>query len=229
MLSVAILAQAAPCHPTRQGPMAPKRSLIEAATDAESASKQARVRRGHGSVASQVEKAIADNFKGFTQQEIDEIICDGLSLRARLTQDKAENTRNPGSIAMDRLYYNQLTMRYASAEHPLKRLIIKDPSKDIQPELFQAMLASARRPPQRQPMIELLQSMTQAPNQSEVVGILRWMIRLSPTVISEYTGIIQTMRWVTRLDIHKTCPEEIAICKLHFEQGLLQALAPNHT
>ena len=227
-LSVAISAQAAPCHPTRQGSMAPKRSLIEAVTDGKSASKQARV-RACPSVASQVQKAIVDNFKGFTQQEIDEIICDGLSLRARLTKDKAENARNPGTIAMGRLYYKELSMRYASPEHPFKQLIIKAPDKDIQPELFQAMLASARRPPQRQPMIQLLQNMTKAPNQSEVVVILRWMVRLSPTVSSERKGIIQTLRWVTRLDIHKTCQEEIAICKPHFEQGLLQALTPNIT
>ena len=209
--------------------MAPKRSLIEAAFEGKTGAKQART-SGKASVASQVQKALNDNFKGFTQQEIDSLIIDGLSLRARLTKDKAENAANPGSVTMGRLYYNQLRMMYASAEHPLKQLTIKDPNKDVQPELFQAMLASKKTPPQRQPMLQLLQNMADSPNQSEVVGTFRWMIGLSPTVSSEqYQGIIQTLRWVTRLNIQQVCKDEIAICKPHFEQGLLQALTPNHT
>ena len=209
--------------------MAPKRSLIEAAFDGKTTAKQART-SGKASVATQVQKALNDNFKGFTQQEIDSVIIDGLSLRARLTKDKAENAATPGTVTMGRLYYNQLRMMYASAEHPLKQLIIKDPNKDVQPELFQAMLASKKTPPQRQPMLQIIQNMTEPPNQTEVVGILRWMIGLSPTVSSEqYQGIIQTMRWVIRLNIHQVCMEEVAICKTHFEQGLLQALTPNHT
>ena len=83
--------------------MAPRRSLLEAAFDGESASK--RPHRGQPlTVAQQVTKALQDNFKNFSEQEIDGTIVNGSSLRARLTKDKAKNVASPGSVTMGRLY-----------------------------------------------------------------------------------------------------------------------------
>ena len=96
----------------------------------------------------------------------------------------------------------------------------------VSAEVFQAMLASKRVPPQRQPMLQLLQNMTTKPNQSEIVGILRWMVLLTPSLSSEqYQGVIQTMRWLTRLGLDKDYKEEIEMCKACFEEGLLLALS----
>ena len=101
--------------------MAPRRSLLEAAFDGESASK--RPHRGQPlTVAQQVTKALQDNFKNFSEQEIDGTIVNGSSLRARLTKDKARNVASPGSVTMGRLYYNALKLEFASAESPTKRL-----------------------------------------------------------------------------------------------------------
>ena len=205
--------------------MAPRRSLLEAAFDGESASK--RPHRGQPlTVAQQVTKALQDNFKNFSEQEIDGTIVNGSSLRARLTKDKARNVASPGSVTMGRLYYNALKLEFASAESPTKRLQIKDPNLVVAPEVFQAMLASKKVPPQRQPMLQLLQNMTKKPNQSEVVGILRWMVQLTPSLSSEqYQGVIQTMRWVTRLDLDKNFKDEVNMCKGCFEEGLLLAFS----
>ena len=205
--------------------MAPRRSLLEAAFDGESASK--RPHRGQPlTVAQQVTKALHDNFKNFSGQEIDGTIVNGESLRARLTKDKARNVASPGSVTMGRLYYNALKLEFASADSPTKRLQIKDPSTVVAPEVFQAMLASKKVPPQRQPMLQLLQNMTTKPNQSEVVGILRWTVSLTPSLSSEqYQGVIQTMRWVTRLGLDKDFKDEVNMCKGCFEEGLLLAFS----
>ena len=132
--------------------------MLEAAFDGESASK--RPNRGQPlTVAQQVTKALQDNLKNFSEQEIDGTIVNGSSLRARLTKDKARNVASPGSVTMGRLYYNALKLEFASAESPTKRLQIKDPTLVVAPEVFQAMLASKKVPPQRQPMLQLFHNM----------------------------------------------------------------------
>ena len=50
--------------------MAPKRSLLEASFKQDAAAKRPR-RAGAATVAQQVAKALLDNFKGFTEQEIE--------------------------------------------------------------------------------------------------------------------------------------------------------------
>jgi hypothetical protein len=226
---VAILAQAPNGQVRPAWPMAPKRSLLEAAFQGESATKRPRRSLGAATVAQQVAKALHDNFKNFTEAQIDSAIVDGVSLRARLTRDKAQNAEKPGSVTMGRIYYNKLKMLYAGENHPTKLLIIKDASAQVRPELFQAMLASKRTPPQRQPMLQLLQNMSEQPNQSEVVGILRWMASLTPSLSSEqYQGVIQTMRWLTRLGLDKEFKAEVEVCKSYFEEGLLLALSIKH-
>jgi len=206
--------------------MAPKRSLLEAAFEGEGAGKRPRRSLGRLTVAQQVAKALSDNFKNFTEAQIDGAIVDGVSLRARLTRDKALNADKPGAVTMGRLYYNQLRQLYAGENHPMKLLSIKDPSQQVRPEIFQAMLASKRTPPQRQPMLQLLQNMSEPPNQSELVGILRWVTSLTPSVSSEqYQGVIQTMRWLTRLGLQETFKDEVQVCKPYFEEGLLLALS----
>eukprot|EP00972_Heterocapsa_arctica_P114673 16443630-Heterocapsa_arctica.AAC.1 len=68
--------------------MAPKRTLLEAAFESQAAQKQARA-RSSSSVFTQAQNALSNNFKQFSEQDIDSVIVDGLSLRARLTMDKA--------------------------------------------------------------------------------------------------------------------------------------------
>jgi hypothetical protein len=202
-----------------------KRSLLEASFGGPSSPKPPSGKKRPLTVAAQVQRAILDNFKGFTEQEIDSTIYEGLSLRARLYKDKATNQQAPGTIVMGRAYYNQLRSSYQSLAHPAKQLQVKDPQAEVRQELFQAMLASKKVPAQRQPMLQLLQNMTKVPNQSEMVGILRWMVELRPTASSEqYQGVIQTMKWITRLGLDNTYPEEIKVCQAAFEQGLMQAM-----
>ena len=131
---------------------------------------------------------------------------------------------------MGRGYYNYLRVGYQSLIHPNKQLVVTNPDLEVRPELFQAMMASKKVPAQRQPMLQLLQNMTTIPNQSEVVGILRWCVELRPTASSEqYQGVIQTMRWLVRLGLDKLFPVETKVCVGAFEQGLLQAIAIYHS
>ena len=163
-------------------------------------------------------------------KEIDSTIFEGHSLRARLTKDKGINQHTPGCIVMGRVYYNHLRVGYQSTTHPNKQLVVTNPDAEVRHELFQAMLASKKVPAQRQPMLQLLQNMTKIPNQSEVVGILRWCVDLRPTASSEqYQGVIQTMRWWVRLGLDKLFPAETKVCLAAFEQGLLQAIVIYHS
>ena len=131
---------------------------------------------------------------------------------------------------MGQSYYRMLRMGYQNITHPLKQLTIADPDAEVRQEVFQAMLACKKVPAQRQQMLQLLQNMTTIPNQSEVVGILRWCVELRPTASSEqYQGVIQTMKWLTRLGIDEIFPNETLVCKPCFEQGLPQATIRYHS
>jgi len=92
--------------------MAPKRSLLQSAFVKAEAKKQPRA-RSHKSVTLQAAKALGDYIKSFSEQEIDSTVIDGLSLRARLTKDKAKNAAKLGSVTMGRTYYNGLRAMFS--------------------------------------------------------------------------------------------------------------------
>ena len=62
------------------------------------------------------------------------------------------------------------------------------------------------------------------PNQAELTGILRWCYDLQPSVSAEQArGVLETMRFVKRLNIINYYPEEVKLMTIKFNQGLLQA------
>eukprot|EP00975_Prorocentrum_lima_P033955 7134555-Prorocentrum_lima.AAC.1 len=71
-----------------------KRSKLEVADD--TPAKKPRIRMP-STVDTQVQKAICDNFKGFTEVETDGLHVSGMTLRQRIQKDKASNQACKGS------------------------------------------------------------------------------------------------------------------------------------
>jgi len=209
--------------------MAPKRrSLLEASFDAEEGAKKVPKRPTKPpSLVSMVSKAISDNCKGMSAQEIDSVLVNGCTLRQQVYKDKAKNLESPGIVTMGRRYYSSLREAYATAENPRTRLQVTDPNETISDTVFQAMLSTKKNPVNRGPMMNLLQ-IGEKPNQAELIGILRWCMDLQPSVSGEQArGVLETMRFIKRLELTKHYPNEIALMTDKFNQGLLQAVRSN--
>jgi hypothetical protein len=221
-MSVAILAQVAlgPCRPWPQGFMGKRGSLLEAAFKDERV-KAARVCRQQ-SVERAVQKCIVDNFKGFSDAEVDGIQHDGLTLRQRLLRDKTDkDASGKQAVVTGARYYRELRNLYSSNMNPIKQLIVTDESTP-RSEVFNAMLAAKRPPINRNPLINYLTT-AENPNMSEVIGILKWCLELNPLGSAcQLRGVMEVMRWVTRCELETTYSKQLAHLKAKFNEALVQ-------
>ena len=209
--------------------MAPKRrSLLEASFDAEEgAKKQPKRASKPPPLVAMVTKAIADNCKGMSAQEIDSVLVNGCTLRQQVHKDKAKNLEQPGIVTMGRRYYHGLRESYATADNPRTCLQVTDANETINDTLFKAMLSTKKNPVNRGPFLNWLQ-IAEKPNQAELIGVLRWCMDLQPSVSGEQArGVLETMRFVKRLELTKHYPNEIKLMTDKFNQGLLQAIRSN--
>lgn len=200
--------------------MGKRGSLLEAAFKDEKV-KAARVYRQQ-SVERAVQKCIVDNFKGFSDAEIDGIQHDGLTLRQRLLRDKTEKDASGKQLATTGArYYKEMRNLYSSSANPIKQLIVTDDSTP-RSEVFNAMLAAKRPPINRAPLINYLTT-AEAPNMSEVIGIFRWALELNPLGSAcQLRGVMEVMRWVTRCQLEEKYATQLAHLKTKFNEALVQ-------
>lgn len=202
--------------------MGKRGSLLEAAFKDEKV-KAARVTK-ELSVTRAVQKCIVDNFKGFTDAEIDGVQHENMTLRARLTRDKGIKKDSGGvaPVIMGARYYKELRNLYSSSFNPMKQLTVTDgstPGKDV----FAAMIAAMKFPCNRGPMINYL-STAGEPNMAEAIGILKWCLELNPISSTEQLrGILQVLRWVSRCKLRDTYTNQVKLLNDKFNEALTQA------
>jgi len=212
-----LLSQLRPWAPSYMGK---RGSLLEAAFKGEK-SKQARATREH-SVNRAVQKILVDNFKHFSDAEIDGIQVDGLTLRQRLTRDRELKAKPSDNVVMGARYYKEIKQLYSSSTNPVKLLVVTDDSSPGK-EVFDAMLAAKRHPCNRQPLIQYLIT-ADTPNMSEVMGIFKWCLELNPAASAEQLrGVLEVMRWVRRLELDDTYETQLAHLKDKFNEALVHA------
>ena len=152
---------------SRDIPEAAEPTLMQAAEAVMPAAKRRCLRRA--TTDELVKKALADNFAGFTAQEIDLNIQDGSSLRNKLTHDKRKQRREgKNAMTMGSKYYSHLRSKYASPDSPLRRLATVDRHVAIDRDLTEA-LASWRKH-QKGPLMTWMLA-CEAVNQSDRPGI----------------------------------------------------------
>ena len=199
-----------------------KRSLLEASSSANPMPKP-RVRKIHH-VSDMVQKALRDNFKDFSQGEIDSNLVNGMTLRQRLSSDKEANSTEAGTVVTGRRYYDSLRLAYSNQQSPERLLSAGPDGGPVGDTLWQAMVATKKVPTNRAPMQHFLETNTTEPNKSELVGILRFCLLCQATVSAEQQRcIILTMKYAQRLGLAEKFPKEIEIMKPKFNDGLLRA------
>ena len=111
-----------------------------------------------------------------------------------------------------------------TADNPRTRLQVTDANETINDTLFKAMLSTKKNPVNSLNWLQIAEK----PNQAELIGVLRWCMVLQPSVSGEQArGVLETMRFVKRLELTKHYPNEIKLMTDKFNQGLLQAIRSN--
>lgn len=199
--------------------MGKRGSLLESAFKDEKR-KHARVRQ-EMTVARAVQKILVDNFRSFSDAEIDGIQHEGLTLRQRLERDR-QAKQSESSVCMGARYYRELKALYSSSMNPSKQMGVTDDSTPSK-EVFDAMVAAKRHPCNRAPMINYLQT-ADSPNMSEAMGIFKWCLELNPLASTEQLrGVLEVMGWVRRLGLTASYPTQSSLLNTKFNEALVQA------
>ena len=201
--------------------MGKRRSLLEAAFQNEKV-KQARVKK-ELSVERAVQKCIVDNFKGFSDAEIDGTQVDNMTLRQRLLRDKSgKSSGGEEAVVMGARYYKDLRSLYSSSSNPLKNLVVTDGSTPGK-EVFDAMVAAKRPPCNRGPLIHFLTT-AGAPNMCEAMGIMKWVLELNPGGSAEQLrGVLEAMKWMGRHNLQSAYPREFSNLSAKLNEALVVA------
>jgi len=201
--------------------MGKRGSLLEAAFKDEKI-KHARVSK-ELSITRAVQKCIVDNFKGFTDAEIDGVQHDNMTLRARLLRDKGrKKDTGAAEVVMGARYYKELRLLYSSSCNPIKQLAVTDGSTPAK-EVFAAMVAAMKSPCNRGPMINYLATSGE-PNMAEAIGIMKWCLELNPVSSTEQLrGVLEVMKWVSRHKLKDTYTEQLKHLDDKFNEALVQA------
>ena len=202
---------------------APKKSKMDDAWDrATSGKKTLQRKKPSPDIATQVRKALTDNFRGMSSEELDGVLRDGLTLRQRLQQDKRQNAETPGSVQFGKLYYSELRALYSGSDK-IEQKLVADKSLVVRPELLDVAARALRHPPQRATFVQLLARVSDL-NQAETVGIPRWCLQLNPALSAEQLNSAKAvMQCVARLGLAAKFPTELNLMREKFDEILLQA------
>ena len=167
---------------------APAQTLLEqdGRASGPSASTQTVVRRAlkRQTSEAQAHKAIKDNFKGWSDLELNAVVYEDLNLFQRLRRDKRAKMDDP-SIPMGATYYRWLREKY-SPENAHNNLL-QVPSQDlpISEQLVTALADATKQSPSRELLAAWL-LLDDEVNAREVVGILRFLLSLHPWLSSDH-------------------------------------------
>jgi hypothetical protein len=184
---------------------------------------KARVKK-QSTVEAATQKAIKDNFRGWSALQTHETQIAGETLFTTILKDKQRNIDNPGSVVMGSQYYRSLKEKFCGTNSAYSQLAVLDPSEVVGDSLMQAMVALKTQNSQKALLLEYLTSSGPC-NQKELVGILRSMCLLRPCASpAQLQLILECMRYITRNKLDASFPKEVILMHETFDGAMLCAL-----
>ena len=155
-------------------------------------------------VQSQVTKAIYNNLADLTPEELDVLRCPdtGLTCRGRLLRDKQANSEMKGSVTFGSGYYRELRRIYLS-EHRTENMLPSPPSgSEPRDGLLDGIVLALGHPPDRSGARHWMETHTTGVSLCEVVGISRWLLKLSPSSGHEQLHAARDiLKWYFRIGL----------------------------
>ena len=149
-------------------------------------------------------------------------VCDGYSLRARLTKDKEDQLAGRREGAMHKLYFTQLREQYrrASASSELDVNDEDEPENTASSEALQSLFDKKKR---FEKMFTFL-ACGELVNQRSLVGIFRACLMFNPISSDVHRELaINLMYYLQRHDARKKYPSEVVYMSSYFNKALVKA------
>lgn len=141
------------------------------------AEKRRRVLRKHDTEWC-VERALSDNFKGWSRELTDLKVVSGKSLRQQLLDRKRLNHTDKNKYPMGVSFYNEMRVLCQEDTGAAATLTLSDESEVVDARLVKSMIeAKKKKHLNRAPLVGWI-STTEKVNQRELVGIYRWALDL---------------------------------------------------
>lgn len=171
-----------------------------------------------------VAQKLRDNFKGLTPQETDAVRGeDGRTLRERIAHDMETAKAQGQNVVWGRYYYDSLHREYQSGCDAHSALEPPKSADEISPALLKAMLMTQRVKVDRSGFDDYFVSCASPPNLKEICGVLRYMITLRTGCNKQLATAAESLRFVSRLGLHRLDPEKWALVR-DWADGVLLAM-----
>lgn len=193
------------------------KSLVELA---ESATKK-RKQSGRRSLDAVVDRAIADQFAGWSVVATDVKLVDGLTLRQRILRDKEAAASSKQRLGAN--YWKELRCLYALDDQAMRKLGVANPSDLVSPALVSALEQATATNTNQRNKTPLLHYLASAPdcNQKELVGLLRSIMELKPSAVGSSAAIITAvLKFICRLGLDRKYPSEVEFVRTHMDEAL---------
>lgn len=165
-----------------------------------------------------VKKCIRDNLATMTEQEMHNVIVDGVSCFGKLMRDKTVAMTDPSKAeTFGKKYFADLRAKY-SVHTDREGLEVRE-DKDIDPELFEAVSLS-RDHMKRDKLIRFCMSSAHVPHQGEVCGILTHGLEIKPVPYNLQVNLAM-LKWIHRMKIKERFPAEFQAYAGHMDQILM--------
>lgn len=178
-------------------------------------------KRGRRSLSEQARRAIATNFPSLGEMQISQHVVDGLSMLARVKQDKEQAAQEKRHLSGQ--YWHKIREQYG-VQDEFAALVVRDAAEAVDPHLISA-LERANNPNAAQRSKKDLgawMASVATVGQRSLVGLLKFLSRLKPaTSPSSAETILAFMKLTVRLDLRRQFPQEIGFISGLFDEALL--------
>lgn len=174
----------------------------------------------------QVDRCLAEHFKGWWALETHGPQVEGMSLADRIRNDKKD-----AKITKKRLgstYWQELREMYASGTSLCASLKVTDSKLPVADSLIEAIKCanSANVTKRTKAPLSWYLSSCRAMNQRELVGLLRHLTTIRPaSSTSATTMVLDVMRCLLRLNLHTKEKSTVDLMRHYFDEALCAAYA----
>ena len=169
------------------------------------------------SVQVRANKAVLDNCKSLSAEEIDCVFIGGLSLRQRVLRDKVEKEKEDANHVFGKRYWKNIRRMYTKGTRIEDELPETDGGESVSVGLFKALSQAMRTAPNRAFIQQYLKTAVDLPR-PDFLAILKYLCTLEPTAsqgqLDTAIILVQTLH---RVQASAKWPEEMQTVRLKID------------
>lgn len=187
--------------------------------------KRARRQLQRRATDAQVDRCIAEHFRGWGPLLTHGVVIDGHTLYDRIKADK--KAAKEGGRRLGASYWQMLKEKYGGA-CAAEMLKVRDLSMKTSDALHEALKAAGHANVTKRSKSQLMSYLmsTRSLNQRELVGLLRVLLTIRPSSSPAAASLVlEAMRCIHRLKLHETEASTVKVAHSLFDEALCSAYA----